>query len=396
MPKFQYTAIDINNKKVKDFCSARDDEDLRRILRGRGLVLTKYNSMDDKRSSYRLKAGECAEFSRQLASMLGSGITLIRTLEILKDRDFKPRLTAIYARLHRDIQKGHTLSEAMKLQPGAFPELLINMYASGEASGQIEQVAEKMALMYDREHKLNKKVKSAMTYPVVLMAVTLIVVMLIFTVVLPQFFELFEDAPLPTVTQVTLGISKFLQSNWYWVVIAVFVIAFALRLLLRIWRIALFYDRYKLSIPVVGKLIKIIYTARFARTLSSLYSSGISMIRALEIGSTIVGNKYIQVQFDDVIKNVRNGVPLSESIGNVIGFDKKLTTSILIGEESGNLDTMLEATAESFDYEAEMATTGLVQIIEPLLIVMMAVVICGIMLSVMLPLLTLYQSVGNM
>jgi type IV pilus assembly protein PilC len=352
--------------------------------------------MDDKRSSYRLKAGECAEFSRQLASMLGSGITLIRTLEILKDRDFKPRLTAIYARLHRDIQKGHTLSEAMKLQPGAFPELLINMYASGEASGQIEQVAEKMALMYDREHKLNKKVKSAMTYPVVLMAVTLIVVMLIFTVVLPQFFELFEDAPLPTVTQVTLGISKFLQSNWYWVVIAVFVIAFALRLLLRIWRIALFYDRYKLSIPVVGKLIKIIYTARFARTLSSLYSSGISMIRALEIGSTIVGNKYIQVQFDDVIKNVRNGVPLSESIGNVIGFDKKLTTSILIGEESGNLDTMLEATAESFDYEAEMATTGLVQIIEPLLIVMMAVVICGIMLSVMLPLLTLYQSVGNM
>jgi type IV pilus assembly protein PilC len=269
------------------------------------------------------------------------------------------------------------------------------MYASGEASGQLEHVASKMAVHYEKEYKLNKKVQGAMTYPIILMVATVLVVLVIFTLILPTFFELFEDMDLPAVTQAVMAISWFMQNHWLWAIIAVLIMIAVIQYLLRIWKIALWYDAQKLGFPVVGKLLKIIYTARFARTLSSLYSSGVSIITALSISATIVGNKAIQVQFDELIKDVRNGDPLSEAVGRVRGFDKKLSTSIMIGEESGNLDTMLISTAESFDYEAEVATTRMVQILEPVLIVFMALIICFIMMSVMLPIFSLYNNIAN-
>jgi type IV pilus assembly protein PilC len=396
MPKYKYSAMDFNSKKISGFVDARDDEDLRRILRARNLAPVTYKKVEEKFRGYRLKANETAEFSRQLASMLGSGITLVRAMEILKGRDFKPALIAVYDKLYRDVQQGVTMSEAMRLQPNSFPELLVNMYASGEASGQLEQVASKMAVHYEKEYKLNKKVQSAMTYPMVLIVVTVIVVIVIFTLVLPTFFDLFEDMPLPLITQIVVAISGFLTGYWHWAIIGVLILIAVVQYLLKIWRVALWYDTQKLKMPMAGKLLKIIYTARFARTLSSLYASGVSIITALTISATIVGNKFIQTQFDELIKNVRNGEPLSEAVGAVNGFDKKLATSIMIGEESGNLDSMLVSTAESFDYEAEIATTRMVQILEPMLIVFMALIICGIMLAVMMPIFSLYTNIANL
>lgn len=396
MPKYNYIAVDLENNKKSDTVDAKDESDLRRILRNQNLVPIRYKEIDEKKTSYRLKADQTSEFSRQLASMLGSGITLVRAMEILKDRDFKPKLRMVYEKIHKDVQQGFTLSEAMRLQPRAFPGLLINMYASGEASGQLEQVANKMAVHYDKENRLNGKVKTAMTYPIILLVVTLVVVMLIFTVVLPQFFELLGDIELPLITRVVIAISGFLQSNWLYVIIGVLTVIAICQYLMRIRKVALKVDRLKIRVPIIGKLLKIIYTARFARTLSSLYTSGISMLNALEITRTTISNTYIENQFDEVIKSVRNGEFLSESVAMVDGFDKKLSATILIGEETGRLDAMLESTAESFDYEAEMATGRLVQLLEPVMIVILAVVVGGIMLAVMMPIMTLYQNAGNL
>lgn len=394
MPRYSYTAVDLENKPVKAEADAKDDTDLRRILKNQNMVLTKYKEVEQPYSKYRLKADEVGEFSRQLASMLSSGISVVRAIDILKNRDFKKELLAVYDKLHKDVQQGYTLSEAFRLQPNAFPELFVNMYASAEASGQLEQVASKMATQYEKEHRLNSKVKSAMTYPIVLLVVTVIVVMVIFALVLPQFFTLFEGMELPALTRGVIAVSGFLQSYWYIVLIAVLCVIAVFQGLLRIRTVALWFDTLRLRVPIVGKLLKIIYTARFARTLSSLYSSGVPMITALEITSTIVGNKFIEDQFVEVIKNVRNGEPLSEAIGAVKGFDSKLSASIMIGEESGRLDSLLTATAESFDYEAEAATNRLVQLLEPLMIVIMAVVVGIIMLSVMQPLMGVYQNIG--
>jgi len=396
MPKYNYIAVDLENNKINDIVDAKDESDLRRILRNQNLVPIRYKAIDEKKTSYRLKANETAEFSRQLANMLKSGITIVRAMEILKDRDFKPQLKMIYEKLYKDVQQGFTLSETMRLQPRTFPELLLNMYASGEASGKLEQVANKMAHHYDKENRLNGKVKSAMTYPIILLVVTIAVVMIIFTLVLPQFFKVLEDMELPLITRVVIGISEFLQSNWLYVIIGVLTVIALCQYLIRIRKVALKVDRLKIRFPIIGKLLKIIYTARFSRTLSSLYTSGISMLNALEITRTIISNTYIENQFDDVIKSVRNGESLSAAVGMVDGFDKKISTTILIGEETGRLDAMLESTAESFDYEAEMATGRLVQLVEPVMIVVLAIVIGGIMLAVMMPLMKLYQNAGNL
>ncbi|MCL2424790.1 MAG: type II secretion system F family protein [Oscillospiraceae bacterium] len=394
MPRYTYLAINLTNNKVHGELDARDDEDLRRLLRAQNLVPTKYKEIEDKSTVYHMKANDVGEFSRQLAGMLASGITILRAMEILKNRDFSPKIVAIYSKLHRDVQMGHTLSEAMRLQGKAFPDLLVNMYASGEASGQLEKVAEKMAVHYEKEHRLNSKAKAAMTYPMILLVTTIVVVLLLFTLILPNLLSAFEGFDLPAITRAMLSISTFMVSYWYIVIIGILIIVLAIQMLMTIETVRYQFDKLKLKIVKVGKLLKIIYTARFARTLSSLYSSGIPMIRALEITSTIINNKYIAEQFTDVITNVRNGDSLSSSIGKVEGFDKKLSTTIMIGEESGRLDSMLESTAESFDYESEIALDKLVQLIQPIMIIIMAAIIGTIMLAVMLAVMSIYQGVG--
>lgn len=396
MPKYKYKAKNLDNLIVKNTIDAKDADDLKKRLRDMNLTLIKYGEVDERHTGYKLKAGEVAEFSRQLASMLSSGITIGRSMEILKDRDFKPKIKVIYAQLYKDVQNGHTLSEAMKLQGGAFPELFVNMMASGEASGQLEKSAEKMAVHYDKENRLNQKIKSAMAYPTILLCTTVIAILLVFTVILPQFFTLFEGIDLPLITQVVMGISTFLTENWFYTIIAVLSFIVLVRFLLTIYAVAHVVDQMKLALPVIGGLLKIIYTARFSRTLSSLYVSGLSMITAINISSTILGNKYIQSQFPEIIKDVRNGEPLSDAVAKIDGFDTKLATSILIGEESGRLDTMLQSVADSFDYEAEMSMERLVRIIEPTVLVVMGVIVCFIMLSVMLPIMTLYNNIGQM
>ena len=396
MPTYEYTALNLQNKKILGCIDAHDDADLRKLLRMQDMVLLKAKSLEGAKTRYRLKASEVSEFSRQLASMLQSGITVVRALEIIKDRDGKPQIATIYQKLYKEVSRGCTLSDAMRMQGRAFPELLVNMFASGEASGQLERSADKMANHYDKDNRLNGKVKTAMTYPAILAVITLVVILLLFTLILPQFFKVFDEmgTELPTVTKLLVAVSHFLQNQWYVALFFLVGLVMLVRLMLRNEGIALAVDRMKLRLPIAGKLLKIIYTARFSRTLSSLYSSGLSMLSALEICATIIGNKYITRQFEAIITEVRNGEPLSEAIAKMDGFDKKVSTTILIGEESGSLDTMLDSVAESYDYEADIATSRLVQLIEPIMLVLMALIVGTVMFSVIMPLLSLYQNIG--
>jgi len=327
--------------------------------------------------------------------MLSSGITAVRAMQILKERDFKPKLKTVYEKLHNNVQQGLAVSEAMQLQGNAFPELLINMFASGEASGQLESVTDKMATHYEKEHKLNGKIKSAMRYPKILGFATLAVVLIIFVFVMPNFINLLLgfDITLPLPTRIMIGLSSFLVTRWYVLLIVVLVLVVLVQYLLSIYKIRYAFDKAKLRMPGVGKLLKTIYTARFARTLSSLYGSGVSMIRAIEITGTIVMNKYIESQFPELIKDVRNGEPLSESVRKIDGFDNKLPNTILIGEEAGRLDAMLVSTADAFDYEAEQATGALVAYAEPIMLVVMGIIIMLVLLSVMLPMAEMYNTI---
>jgi len=374
---------------------AANEGQLSTLLSQEGLFLLTASTTEVKSRFQKLKTPEIADFCRQLSAMLSSGISLIRAMAIIAQRDTKPTVKKVYDSTIEDLKRGSTLSEAMTKQGKAYPELLINMMKAGESSGRMDVTAAKMASQYDKQHKLDGKIKSATTYPVILLVMIIVVMIVIFTFVLPSFFDMFENMELPLPTQIVLAISNFLI-NYF--------MQFALGVVLGVAFIVIIFrqptarkvlDKIKLKLPKFGRLLSIIYTSRFARTLASLYVSGIPMIQSLEICRGTIGNKYIEAQFDAVITELGNGRTLSQALSHVEGFDSKLYSTILIGEESGRLEQMLDSVADQFDYESEMASQRLVTMLEPILIVVMAAIVAFVMISVMLPIYQMYASVAE-
>jgi type IV pilus assembly protein PilC len=395
MPIYRYSAVAMDGSKISGRMDAASEAQLGSLLNKEGLFLTGASLTEPHVSAPKLKLQEVADFCRQLAAMLSSGITLIRAMMIIEQRDSKPHIKKIYQAVIAELQRGSTLSDAMAKQGRAFPELLISMMRAGESSGRMDITAEKMANTFDKQHKLNQKLKSATTYPIILVVMIIGVILIIFTFVLPSFFTMFDSLnELPMPTQVVIAISNFL-THYYWLLgIVVGVAAGALWYTFRLPGPKRQLDRLKLKLPKIGGLLGTIYTGRFARTLSSLYVSGIPMIQALTITRHTIGNKYIEWQFDGVIDALGNGRTLSQSIGGVDGFERKLFSTILIGEESGRLEQMLESTADQYDYDSEMATARLITMLEPILICVMAGIVAFVMISVMMPIYQLYQNIG--
>ena len=392
MAKYQYTAKDMNSKRVKGKIEANDQQELVTLLRNQNQYLMTCKDITEKeKNNKKLNLKELSEFSRQIGTMLGSGVSLIRAMSILVQREENVKMKKIYKDMYVKLQQGFTLSTAMQDEGRAFPELMVNMYRSGENSGHMDQVAMTMAKQYDKDYKVQSKIKNAMIYPIILVFVMLGCAVLLFTIIIPSFIDVFGDMPLPFITQALMGISNVMTTNWYWIMIGVLVIVAAIASLLRIPSVRYKLDRLKLKLPIFGKLNRTIYTARFARTMCSLYTSGISIINGLMIVRSTIGNKFIEDQFDMVITSVRNGVSLSQSIQKVEGFDVKLASSIYIGEESGRLDEMLTTLADDFDYDSEMASQRMVTVIEPIMIVVMAIMVVIVMMGVLLPVVTLYN-----
>ncbi|MEG0918732.1 MAG: type II secretion system F family protein [Anaerovoracaceae bacterium] len=397
MPDYKYKAAQLNGKYVKGVKSASSQGELRSKLEEEKLFLVEVKEEEPlKQKAFNDK--RLIEFCRDLGMLLGTGVPLIKALNVMVQRDIDKRIKDVYVRLYQDLQAGNMLSEAMAMSNGVFPLLLINMLKASEASGGMEETLLAMAKYYEKNYKLKQKIKGAMIYPIILAIVTVLVVLGVFTLVLPKFFEMFKDldTPLPAITQVMLGISQFVSENWLILIIGMLLIIVGIKSLKTVPRIKLYLDKTKLKLPVVGKLVKIIYTARFARTLSSCYTSGISMINSLQNTQKTIGNLYIESQFDDMIAMVRNGENLSTAINSIEGFDKRLVSNIVIGEETGKLDSMLTNVAEVFDFDAEVALGKLTAMVEPAMIILMAIIIGTIMISVLLPLPTMYNSVSGM
>lgn len=231
--------------------------------------------------------------------------------------------------------KGSSLSAALEAQQ-VFPTLMLGMIRAGEGSGKLDQVAERLALHYEKAHQMNQQVKSALMYPMILAILAVAVVIVIVTFVLPQFSDLFSTMDsLPGVTLALMAFSGFMVTKWYLMILGVAAVVMVIRSLLRIPAVRLEMDRRKLKMPVFGPLNQVICTARFARTISSLYSSGLPIVTALQTARDTIGNAYIVSQFDDVLVQVRSGVSLSAALETVDGFQRKLCSSIAVGEETG-------------------------------------------------------------
>lgn len=397
MAIYKYVARDINAKKITGKTEARDEHELSQLLRVKDMYLISHKDITkEETKNYKMKLKELANFCREIGTMMNSRLPLIRTVSILASREDNKKLKAIYNDIYVKLQQGQTLSDALKEQGKAFPDILIQMVRSGEASGNMQDTMMVLNNQFTNDNKIKNKVKSAMTYPVILGIVTIVVLLIVYTAVLPSFFSMFEGMELPLITEINIIISKFIMSYWYALLIGILVLILIIVSLLQLPKVKYQFDRFKLKMPIIGKLMKIIYTSRFARTLCSLYSSGISIVNAMVIVKSTIGNKYIETQFDNSIKAVRNGEALSVAIGMIDGFDIKLTSSVYIGEESGNLEDLLSSLADDFDYEAMLASEKMVAILEPAMIIVLAVVICVIIISVLVPIYSMYQNVGSM
>lgn len=396
MAIYKYKAATVEGKKTVGLLEVSSELELYNRLKEQGLFLSSCRQ-EDKALGRKFKAKQLMEFNRSLGMLLQAGVSLVRALGIVASEESnKPKEKEVIENLLKSIRRGTPLSTAMEEQGKCFPPLMIYMYRSAEASGSLDQVALRMATHYEKEYRLKAKVSAAMVYPAILTVMIVAVVFFIFTFVLPQFEEMFAQMEsLPFLTTMMMNFSSFMRQYWLPVFIGIGIFVFLIALLFKVPKIRMVKDRIKLKLPVFGKLVKILYSARFARTLSSLYSAGLPIITALQISRDTVGNAYIEKQFDEAIKRLRAGQNLSTALSEVDGFVNKLISSIMIGEETGSLDHMLESTSDTLDYEAQMAINKMVSFMEPALIIVMAVIVGIVMISVITPIYGSYSAIEN-
>lgn len=397
MPNYRYKAQDAEGKSVVGVLVASDEQDLHERLKKKNLMLLDAKDLTKTANYKPLKAKALAEYARQIGTLMRSGIPLVRCLQMLsEDEAVTPYERKVYKEVTREVMQGVPISVAMESLKGVFPQLIINMFRASETSGGLDDTALRVANQYMKEDRLNAKVKGAMTYPKILGALIVLVVAVIFGFVMPQFDSLFASMPvLPLPTRVMLAISDFVAAYWYALIIGACVLYLVIYFLKKLPSVCYVLDRIQIHIPKLGKLFKVIYTARFARTLSSLYSSGIPIISCLDIASKTIGNLYIERQFKQVIADTTSGESLSNAVGKVDGFVKKLESSIRVGEEAGSLDTMLDSIADDMEFESERAIGQMVAYLEPVMIVVMAAIVGFIMISVIVPIYQSYQQIGS-
>lgn len=395
MAKFQYKARDKEGKMISGTMYASDEDDLYRRLKDKGIFMIQAGETKEELLTGQLSPLALSDFCRELGDMLGAGITLVKALTILAQEETrKEKEREILMSVLKRIRQGEAMSEAMEQQGGAFPTLMIHMFRAAEASGNMAKTARRMSAHYEKEHHLNTKIKGATTYPKILCVLVVLVLIFIVSVILPQLTDLFDTLDtLPLPTRVLFGLSSFFTNHWKAVIVFVVSMVIIYNILMQMPSVRFQLDRMKLKVPVFGKLLSVIYTARFARSLSSLYSAGIPIVSAIQIVRKTIGNAYLEGQFDRVISDLRGGKSLSEALDTVDGFKKKLSSVIRVGEESGNLEVMLDSLADSFDYDSEMAVTRMISYLEPILIVFMAAVVGFIMISVMLPIYDSYTAI---
>lgn len=397
MAKYRFKARDRQGKLVNGIMNASDEDELYRRLKEEEKYLVFAETGIEDKSQRQLPARMLSEFNRELGDMLGAGVTLVRALTILSQEETRSRgERAVLGQVLKLVRQGVAVSDAMEQQNGAFPLLMVNMYRAAESSGNLSGTAKRLAVHYEKEHQINTKIRGATVYPRILALLIVLVVIFIMSFILPQLSDLFDSLEtLPVPTRVLFAVSNFVGKHWIGLLILVLILVIVCAVLGKMPTVKYWLDKIKLKLPVVGKLLSVVYTARFARSLSSLYSAGIPVITAMQISKKTVGNSYIERQFDETISKLRAGHPLSESLEGVKGFRNKLSAVVRIGEESGDLVQMLDAMADSFDYESEMAMNRLISYLEPVLIVFMALIVGFIMIAVMVPIYDSYSAIGS-
>lgn len=395
MKSFSYIAQDAKGNTVKGVIVADNEQQFMAKIKEKGLYCKdfKESDSDNSKSIYKFTTKELAFCCRQLAAMLTSGLTLVKAIDILTKEQEKEKARAIWQDIYENVQKGESFSASLEMYKGSFPDFLISMVGAGETSGSLDVIMQRMSDHYAKENKLKNTIKSAMVYPIILLVLCVVIVIFLFTFIMPTFLDMYEsEADMPFLTKIMGNISDFITGYWYILIIIVVGAVFGIRYALKVPGIRLKFDRLMIKAPSIGPLVTKIYTGRFARTLSSLYSSGIPMVECLQRASAVLGNSYIDKCFEDVVDEVKQGETLSSSITRTGIFEPMFCSIIYVGEEAGALDAILEKTSDYYEEESDSAVQRLVSMVEPMLIIFLGVII-GMVVCAIYP--ALYGSMDS-
>lgn len=401
MPVFTYRALGPDGEAIEGRYTAADKGEILQMLHKNQYHIVAVNEAVGSRDLrelaifQRVGVKDIAVFCRQFYAMLGSGVTIVQCLDILRQQTQKKAFQAVLDRVYESVQKGAPLSEALRRERAHFPSVLIHMVETGEASGNLDAIMDRMAVHFEKEHRLRNKLRTALIYPALLTVVTILVVVFLIVVVMPTFVGLFETsgAALPLPTRMLLNLSFALQRYWWLLGIGVIALIYLFRRYLASAAGRLRFDRALLRVPVVRDVVLKTATARFTRTLSVLLFSGMPLMQGLDVVSDVVGNKYISGSVQAAKEELRRGFSLAAPIRKMAIFPPMVHSMIAVGEESGTLDDVLEKTANYYDDEVDAALQRLIALFEPMMIIFMALVIGFIVIATLLPMIGMYALV---
>lgn len=399
MAQYNYKAMDKNGKAKKGSIEAINLDKAKEKLKSEGLIVQdiKEQGAGKKGGGKKVKDKDLAVFCKQFSAVLNAGVTIISALEMMSEQLENKTLKRALQEAQSYVQKGGTLADAFKLNPKVFPPIMINMTAAGEMSGNLEICFDRLTTHFETANALHSKVKGAVTYPIVILIVVVAVVAVLLVGVIPQFSQMFDDlgSELPAATQMLVNLSNFLQHKWYILVIIVAAIVFGLKAFGKTEPGSLMYAKIGIKFPLFGNLTIKSAAATFSRTMATLMASGISLIDAVEQVAKMINIRIIREALLDAKTQIAKGVPLSKPLRDCGIFPPMLPQMTKIGEETGNIEDMMDKVADYYEMEVNDATDALTAAMEPLIIVIMGVVVGGIVMAIYSPMLSMYDAVDS-
>ena len=401
MAKYQYKAKNMAGKVIEGIYEAPTKQNVVDMIRQKSFYLMDIQEIPEKKDIKemdifaKVTTKDLTIFCKQFASILKAGVPLIQALQMLSKQTENPVLQRIIRKVSEDIQKGSTLSAAMGVHSDHFPPILIHMLHAGEVSGTLENSLEVMSVHFDKAFKLQRKVKSAMVYPMVVLFVAVAVIIFLMISVVPMFSDMFANASkeLPGVTRLLIAISDGLKKNYIAIIMTTLLLFGIIKIYLSgsVGRLAL--DKFKFRMPLLGNIQTKSMAANFARTMSTLMGTGVGITEAIKITGKILDNTYAIQEMEIIERKVREGKGLYHPVRESGLFPPMLVNMIMLGEESGTLEDMLAKTAAFYEEDVDEATQRLTTMLEPLIIIVLAVIVAFIVISIALPMFDMSSTV---
>jgi type IV pilus assembly protein PilC len=393
---FTFKALDLSGVSTRGEVEAENKQHVAQQLRAKGLIVV---DIEQKKGSgdvgdimarfKRVKAQELTIASRQLSTMISSGMSLLRSLYVLEEQVENDKLKEALSQVRQDVEAGISFAEALARHPKIFNELYVAMVAAGETGGILEETLRRVADQLEKDDSLRRQVKAAMMYPSMIGGFAVCVLIALVVFLIPVFEKIFKDfgGDLPAITKFTVALSHILTHQWYLVIGVVAGTIFAFKKWKATTRGREQWDRFKLRIPFqIGQIVQKVCLARFSRTYSALIAAGVPMLQAIEITGKTSGNKVVEKAMDGVRESVKSGGTIAAPMRDEpSAFPLMVTQMIAVGEETGALESMLSKIADFYEEEVDTAVAGLLTLLEPIMIAVLGIVVGGIVIAMYLP-----------